>query len=52
MYIVYNKGINVYVTYAVDNLHTGFNKTGFNKWLVDVIDFWGPFVESCDFICV
>ena len=27
------------IVYGVDNLHTGFNKTWFNKWLFGVIDF-------------
>ena len=30
--------IKVNLVYGMDNLHAGFNKTGFNKWL-GVIDF-------------
>ena len=29
----------VNIVYSVANLHTGFNKTDFNKWLFGVIDF-------------
>ena len=35
-YILLKK--KVYIIYGVVNLHTGFNKTGFNKYLLGVID--------------
>ena len=28
----------VYIVYGVNNLHTGFNKNGFDKWLLGIID--------------
>ena len=39
MCVIYHYEIKVYIVYGVDNLFAGFNKTEFNKWLLDVIDF-------------
>ena len=39
MCVWYYEEIRVYRVYGMDNTHSGFNKTGFNKWFHDVIDF-------------
>ena len=48
MFILYHLEIKVYIAYRVTNLYTGFNKTGFDKQLLGIIDFlYYCFILKC-----